>query len=184
MEDDVDFWVPLLEKGTDIIHFTIYPLSTKVIELWCTILISAFAKFCGSYDTLNGGITANGLHYLTGGATIKIDISPEQIRKIEDVFDENPEDVFDDFFDFLQLLQKTSILTTSNIDNANGKKYSEKGLIAGKVYLANLVLTVTVYSAQGNTKAIMLSTSLVISILLQNLWIINYILVNLLPYIV
>ena len=118
---------------------------------------------------MNGGITANGLHYLTGGATIKIDISPEQIRKIEDVFDENPEDVFDDFFDFLQLLQKTSILTTSNIDNANGKKYSEKGLIAGKVYLANLVLTVTVYSAQGNTKAIMLSTSLVISILLQNL---------------
>ena len=98
-------------------------------------MISAFAKFCGSYDTLNGGITANGLHYLTGGATIKIDISPEQIRKIEDVFDENPEDVFDDFFDFLQLLQKTSILTTSNIDNANGKKYSAKGLIAGKLKL-------------------------------------------------
>ena len=84
---------------------------------------------------MNGGITANGLHYLTGGATIKIDISPEQIRKIEEVFDENPEDVFDDFFDFLQLLQKTSILTTSNIDNANGKKYSAKGLIAGKLQL-------------------------------------------------
>ena len=76
---------------------------------------------------------------MTGGATIKIDISPEQIRKIEEVFDENPEDVFDDFFDFLQLLQKTSILTTSNIDNANGKKYSEKGLIAGKLFLTATV---------------------------------------------
>ena len=58
----------------------------------------SFAKFCSSYDTLNGGITANGLPYLTGGATIKIDISPEQIQKIEEVFDENPEDAFDDFF--------------------------------------------------------------------------------------
>ena len=92
---------------------------------WTSFRLS-FAKFCSSYDTLNGGITANGLPYLTGGATIKIDISPEQIRKIEEVFDENPEDVFDDFFDFLQLLQKTSILTLSNIDNANGKNILKK----------------------------------------------------------
>ena len=72
---------------------------------WTSYRLS-FAKFCSSYDTLNGDITANGLHYLTGGATIKIDISPEQIQKIEEVFDENPEDVFDDFFDFLHYFKK------------------------------------------------------------------------------
>ena len=66
---------------------------------------------------------------------IQANLAERLEKKIEEVFDENPEDVFDDFFDFLQLLQKTSILTTSNIDNANGKKYSAKGLIAGKLQL-------------------------------------------------
>ena len=53
--DATDYWVPLLEK--------------------------AFAKFCGNYLNLNGGITANGMHYLTGGATIKIDISQQSSKK-------------------------------------------------------------------------------------------------------
>ena len=99
---------------------------------------------------MNGGITANGLPYLTGGATIKIDISPEQIQKIEEVFDENPEDAFDDFFWFPSLLQKTSILTLLNIDNANVKNILKKDWLQ-----VNYSLTVTVYVAQGNTKAIM-----------------------------
>ena len=71
------------------------------LKFWTS---KAFAKFCGSYDTLNGGHTANGLHYLTGGATVKIDISQNSIKRIEDIFGENPEDDFDDFFHFLQEL--------------------------------------------------------------------------------
>ena len=111
--------------------------SVNVIETtdyWVPLLEKAFAKFCGSYMNLNGGITANGLHYLTGGATIKIDISPDVIRRIEESLDQNPEDDFDGFFDFLREVQKTSLLTTSNLTNDNGEKYSPMGIIAGHAY--------------------------------------------------
>ena len=76
----------------------------------------------GSYDNIDGGLTAWALTELTGGVAAKMELTWDKVNDIGQ----------QEFKDFIRkYLAKNGLFCTSNEGDGSGEAYEENGLIKG-----------------------------------------------------
>ena len=97
----------------------------KTNEWWVPLTEKAYAKLNGSYDNIDGGLTAWALTELTGGVAAKMELSWDKVNDIGQ----------QEFKDFIRkYLSKNGLFCTSNEGDGSGEAYEENGLIKGHAY--------------------------------------------------
>lgn len=117
-------------------------------ELWCMLLEKAFAKFCGSYERLDGGQTAWAWQAMTGDSVHSLLKMGEKWKRLDLMYPENPDHRRhvkftvtqeahdnDELFGVLRVLRKRkSVLGASIISNKGEVKLDDIGLVCGHAY--------------------------------------------------
>ena len=129
-------------------------------ELWVSMLEKAFAKFCGSYGALDGGLTAWALNALTGDPVFKLkkdgegegtvwkrmdmNVKPDESNKRACVFYATDEQHTNSatFFLIRSYCKRSALLGASfgaykpdeKGDGLNGESTTAQGLVAGHAY--------------------------------------------------
>jgi len=126
-------------------------------ELWSVLLEKAFAKFCGSYESLDGGQTAwawqamtgDPVHSLlkTGDKWKRLDLTypvkPDHRRHVKfSVIDESHSS--DELFVLMRFMRKRKAVLGASIISAKGEvKMEDVGLVCGHAYSILKVKEVT-----------------------------------------
>ena len=98
---------------------------SKSNEWWVPLTEKAYAKLNGSYNNIDGGLTAWALTELTGGVAAKMELTWEKVNDIG----------VEEFKAFVQkYLAKNGLFCTSNEGDGSGEAYEENGLIKGHAY--------------------------------------------------
>ena len=104
-------------------------LPSKTGEWWVPLVEKAYAKFNGSYDNINGGVTTWSLSDMTGGVAVRMDLTWANVEAIG----------VTEFKEFIQrYLERNAIFTTSNdhdyLSRSTGEVYESNGLVKGHAY--------------------------------------------------
>jgi hypothetical protein len=144
-------------------------------ELWAILMEKAFAKFCGSYGSLDGGWAVWAWHAMTGDNVLQFKVSDGTTWKRRNMVfigddpghagrrrigfkstdDEIPEDAF--FNILLKYSSKDSVMGASMIlKEAASEEKMNDGLVAGHMYSLLEVRRAGAMLGQGGTKLLKL----------------------------
>lgn len=108
---------PILTRGSDALYFGSCRGSN---ETWLPLLEKAFAKAHGDYQTIEGGVSGEGIEDLTGGVNVSIDT--------EDILDK------DVLWDELKLVNKKFLFGCSSRRGMDSLPADDEGFVRGHAY--------------------------------------------------
>ena len=134
-------------------------------EFWCALLEKAYAKMCGSYEALDGGLTSNGLVDFSGGIEESYDLSEisnpamqlsSQTSQVSDQEIDQVNFKSPDFNSFWKLLMKAkskhsvigcNLASASHIEEYESSvmntEITDHGLVKGHAYVITKLVDLT-----------------------------------------
>lgn len=117
-------------------------------EMWCMLLEKAFAKFCGSYERLDGGQTAWAWQAMTGDSVHSLLKMGEKWKRLDLTYPENPDHRrhvkftvtqeshdADQLFHVLRTMRKRKAVLGASIISTKGEmRMEDVGLVCGHAY--------------------------------------------------
>ena len=64
-----------------------YKLSAQKVHWWVPLVEKGYAKFCGSYENIDGGFPRYSMYHLTGGVCADINLTGQNKRRANYLFD-------------------------------------------------------------------------------------------------